>query len=74
MFDQTVESKTNGWKDIKFIQNNDLYQASLKNRTLTELILTPQSFNSDIFSQNTCIQMAPPGPFRVEIWPVMVFF
>jgi len=49
MFDQTVESKTEGWKDNTFIQNNDIYRSSLKNRTLTELILTPQSFKSDVF-------------------------
>jgi len=32
MFDQTVDSKTKGWKDNKFMQNNDLYRSSLKNR------------------------------------------
>ena len=49
MFDQTVESKTKGWKDYKFVQNNDLYRSPLKNVTLTELISTPQSFISDVF-------------------------
>jgi len=49
MFDQTVESKTKGWKNNKLIQNNHLYRSSLKNHTLNELILTPQSFNSDFF-------------------------
>jgi len=49
MFDQTVESKTKGWKDKKIIQNNDLYRSSPKYHTLTELILTSQSFNSDVF-------------------------
>jgi len=47
MFDQTVESKTKGWKDSKFY---DLFWSQLKSRhTLTELILTPQSFKSDRF-------------------------
>jgi len=49
MFDQTAESKTKGWQDNKFVQNNDRYRPPLKCHTLTELILTPQSFKSDVF-------------------------
>ena len=44
MFDQTVGSKTKGWKYNKFVQNKNLYRYPLKSRTLTELILKPQSF------------------------------
>jgi len=49
IFHQTVESKIKGRKDNKSAQRKDLYRSPLKNHTLAELILTPQSFKSDVF-------------------------
>jgi len=48
MFDQTIDSKTKGWKDNQFVQNNNLYRYPLKIHTLTQLLLTPQTFKSDV--------------------------
>jgi len=75
MFDQTVAPKRKGWKDNKFVQNNDLFRYPLKNHTLLELILTPQSFKSDVFLVEIhAFKWHPRNHGKSNLWPVKVHF